>query len=104
MMISVYYRKDNEWLLDRIEEICTVERRSRSTVIWSILEHYFEQERKIGEILQGMGLVSLEELQIALEDRKKEKIPKRIGQLLKQRGIVNKKDIQNAVDIQNRTK
>jgi len=100
MMISIYYRKDDAWFLKKVDKICARERRSRSAVILSLLEQYFEQEKKIGEILQDMGFISLEQLQEALELQKKEKKQKKLGQILKGKGIITEEHIQRVVGLQ----
>jgi len=99
-MISIYYRKDDAWFLKKVDKICARERRSRSAVILSLLEQYFEQEKKIGEILQDMGFISLEQLQEALELQKKEKKQKKLGQILKGKGIITEEHIQRVVGLQ----
>lgn len=99
-MICIYYRKDDEWLLRKVDEICARERRSRSAVILSLLEQYFEQEKKIGQILQDMGFISLEQLQEALQLQKKEKKQKKLGQILKEKGIITEKHVQRVVGLQ----
>ena len=58
MMISVYYRQEDEWILQKVDEICVRQRKSRSAVILSILEHYFERGKKMGQIFRDMGLIS----------------------------------------------
>jgi len=103
MMISIYYRKDDAWLLKKVDKICARERRSRSAVILSLLEQYFEQEKKIGKILQDMGFISLEQLQEALEIQKKEKKQKKLGQILKGKGIITEEHVQRAVGLQRKT-
>jgi len=103
MMISIYYRKDDAWFLKKVDKICARERRSRSAVILSLLEQYFEQEKKIGEILQDMGFISLEQLQEALELQKKEKKQKKLGQILKGKGIITEEHIQRVVGLQRKT-
>jgi len=100
MVISIYCRKEDKWLLDKVDEICVRERKSRSAVILSILERYFEQEKRVGEILQDMGFVSLEQLQEALEFQKEKGIPKKIGEILKEKGIVTDKHLQKALGLQ----
>ena len=104
MMISIYYRKNDEWLLEKVDEICARERRSRSAVILSLLEEYFERDRKIGEILKDMGLVSLDKLQEALDMQKKHKNEKKLGQILEEKGTVTKDHIQRALGLQRRAK
>lgn len=103
-MISIYYRKDDEWLLKRVDEICARERRSRSAVILSLLEQHFEREKKIGEILQDMGFISLAQLHEALQLQKKEKKPKKLGQILKEKGIITEKHVQRVVGLQRERK
>ncbi|MCD6256740.1 hypothetical protein J7J45_01595 [Candidatus Aerophobetes bacterium] len=99
MILTIYYRKEDEWLLKKIDEICVRERKSKSAVILSILEQYFEQGKKIGEILQDMRLITPEQLREALELQKKEK-RKMLGQILKEREIINEKHIQKAIALQ----
>jgi len=104
MMISIYYRKDDEWLLEKVDEIRARERRSRSAVILSLLEEYFERDRKIGEILKDMGLLSLKELQEAIDMQKKHKNEKKLGEILEGKGTVTKSNIQRALGLQRRAK
>jgi len=104
MMISIYYRKDDEWLLEKVDEICARERRSRSAVILSLLEEYFERDIKIGEILKDMGLLSLKELQEAIDMQKKHKNEKKLGEILQGKGTVTKSNIQRALGLQRRAK
>lgn len=99
MILTIYYRKEDEWLLKKIDEICVRERKSKSAVILSILEQYFEQGKKIGEILQDMRLITPEQLREALELQKKEK-RKMLGQILKEREIINERHIQKAIALQ----
>ncbi|RLE12655.1 hypothetical protein DRI96_04175 [Candidatus Aerophobetes bacterium] len=101
MILTIYYRKEDEWLLKKIDEICVKERKSKSAVILSILEQYFEQGKKIGEILQDMGLITPEQLREALELQKKEK-RKMLGQILKEREIIDERHIQKAIALQMR--
>jgi len=101
MILTIYYRKEDEWLLKKIDEICVRERKSKSAVILSILEQCFEQGKKIGEILQDMGLITPEQLREALELQKKEK-RKMLGQILKEREIINERHIQKAIALQMR--
>ena len=104
MFFSIYYRKEDEWLLKKINEIAAGERRTRSVVIRMILEEYFEQEKKLGEILQDMGFISLEQLEEALQLQKKEKKAKKLGQVLKEQGVITENQIQRVVGLQSQTK
>lgn len=103
MMMSIYYRKEDEWLLQKVDSRCARERKSRSAVILSILEEYFEREKRIGEILQDMGFISLEQLEEALELQKGERKQKKLGQILKEKGVITEKHVQRVVGVQRKT-
>jgi len=100
MYVAIYYRKEDEWLLKKINEIAAGERRSRSVVIWMILEEYFEREKNLGEILQDMGFISLEQFEEALQLQKKEKKGKELGQILREKGIITDEHLQRALRVQ----
>jgi hypothetical protein len=100
MVLTIYYRREDEWLLNKVDEVGLRERKSRSAVILSILEQYFERGKRIGEIFQDMGLISLEQLQEALELQEREKRRKKLGQILREKGIVTERHIQRAVALQ----
>lgn len=100
MIISIYYRKEDAWLLKKVDKICARERRSRSAVILSLLEQYFEQEKKIGGILQDMEFISLEQLQEALRLQKSRKKGKKLGQILKEQGLITEEHVQRVVGLQ----
>ncbi|MBI1741497.1 hypothetical protein HYR54_00325 [Candidatus Acetothermia bacterium] len=53
MQLTIYYTKDDQYLLDQIDDKADAERRSKSAVILSIIEEYFEADKKLGEILCG---------------------------------------------------
>ncbi len=100
MVLTIYYRKDDEWLLSKLEGMGARERKSKSAVILSVLEHYFERGKKIGEILQDMRFISLEHLREALELQKREEKQKKLGQILKEKGMVTERHIQKALALQ----
>lgn len=102
MILTIYYHKEDKWLLDKVDEVSIRERKSRSAVILSILEEYFERGKKIGEILHDMGLISLEQLREALELQRKREKNKKLGQILKERAAITEKHIQKAIALQMR--
>ena len=100
MMLNIYYREEDKWLVDKVDHICLSERKSRSAVILSILEDCFERGKKIGQIFQDVGLVSFEQLQDALKLQESKKKGKHLGQILKAQGIVTERHIQKALALQ----
>jgi hypothetical protein len=100
--MTIYYTKADQYLIDKIDEKAYRHRKSRSAVILTILEQYFEGNKKLGEILCDMGKLTPKELEKALEKQKKEGNRRRIGELLIEEGLVEEKDIQRALAVQNR--
>ena len=100
MMISVYYRKEDEWILQKVDEICVRQRKSRSAVILSILEHYFERGKKVGQIFRDMGLISQKQLEDTLKLQEIQKQRKKLGQMLREEGIISERHIQRALTLQ----
>jgi len=100
--MTIYYTKADQYLIDKIDEKAYRDRKSRSAVILTILEQYFEGNKKLGEILVDMGKLKPKELEKALEMQKKEGNKRRIGELLVEEGLVEEKDVQRALAIQSR--
>ena len=99
MQTTIYYKEEDEYLIDKVEEKANRERKSKSAVILTIIEEYFEAERKLGEILNDMGVVSPDEVEEAL--RKQEKgTDKRIGEILVDENYVREIDLDRALQIQ----
>jgi len=99
--MTIYYTEADRYLIDKIDEVAYRERKSRSAVILTILEQYFEGNKKLCEILRDMGKLSPEDVEKALELQKKEGNRRRIGELLVEEGLVEEKDIQRALAVQN---
>ncbi len=102
MQMTIYYTKDDQYLIDKVDELAYRERKSRSAVILSILERYFEGQKRLGEILADMRKITPEELEQILELQKTKERKKRIGELLVEKGLVSAKDVQRALAVQSR--
>lgn len=100
MQMTIYYTKDDQYLIEKVDELAHKERKSRSAVILSILEWYFEGNKKLGEILVDMGKIDPNDIEKILEAQKTEKQKKLIGELLVQAGLVSRKDVLRALAIQ----
>ncbi len=100
MQMTIYYTKADQYLIDKIDEKAYRDRKSRSAVILTVLEQYFEGQKKLGEILADMGRVSFKDLEKALEQQKKEGNKRRIGEILVQEGLAEEKDVQRALAVQ----
>lgn len=100
MQMTIYYTKADQYLIDKIDEKAYRDRKSRSAVILTVLEQYFEGQKKLGEILVDMEKVATKDLDKALELQKKEGNKRRIGEILVQEGLTEEKDVQRALAVQ----
>ena len=99
MQTTIYYKDEDEYLIEKVEEKANRERKSKSAVILSILEEYFEAERRVGEILKDMGVVNSTQIKEALEEQKRDK-DKKIGEILVEKDQVREVDLDRALQVQ----
>ena len=100
VQITIYFREEDEYLIKKVEEKAKRDRKSKSATILSIIEEYFEAEKRVGEILRDFGVISQEELQKSLSIQNREDMKKRIGEILLEKGFVMDIDLDRALDIQ----
>ena len=82
MQVTIYYHEDDQYILDQVDELAHRERKSRSAAILSILERYFEGEKRLGEILVDMGKLTQAQVDEILERQNQEEGTRRLGELL----------------------
>jgi histidinol phosphatase-like enzyme len=99
MQMSIYYQEDDEYLIDLVEKRANRKRMSKSAMILSILEEYFEAEKRIGEILRDMQAVEEEQVEKALNVQR-EKDDKRLGKIMVERDYVEKDQLTRALQAQ----
>jgi hypothetical protein len=78
------------------------ERKSRSAVIPSVLEEYFEHNNKIGEILLDMGALSSHNLDKGLNLQQHKFAGKLLGEILLAEGLVSSDALDRALMVQHR--
>lgn len=100
MQMSIYYKEEDQYLIDRLEKEAKRHRKSKSAMLLTILEDYFEAEQRLGEILRDMGEVEREQLQQALELQKREKDEERIGEIMLDEGYVEEVHLDRALTVQ----
>jgi len=98
MQMSIYYQEEDEYLIDLVEKRANGKRMSKSAMILSILEEYFEAEKRIGEILKDMRAVEDNQVEKALEVQKKE--DKRLGKIMVERDYVEEDQLHRALQVQ----
>lgn len=99
MQTTIYYREEDDFLIEKVEEKANRERKSKSAVILSILEEYFEAERRVGEILKDMGAVEPEAIDEALA-KQEEDSDKKIGEIMVENDYVREVDLDRALQVQ----
>lgn len=102
MQTTIYYREEDRYLMDKLEEKSSRERKSKSAIILSILENYFESGQKVGSVLKDLGALEASQLKTALEEQTNGGEDKRIGEILMEKGHVREVDLDRALAIQDR--
>ena len=100
MQTTIYYKQEDDYLIEKVEKKAKRERKSKSAVILSVLEEYFEAEQRLGEILSDLGAVSSDKVEEALEVQENEGKDKKIGEILMDNDYVREVDLDRALEIQ----
>lgn len=100
MQISIYYQKEDRYLLDKVKKLAQIERRSKSSALISILEQYFESDRKLGELLKDMNAINTSQLHRAIDIQRNEKEDRRLGEIMLEEGFVNESQLDRALGVQ----
>jgi len=103
MQTTIYYNEDDAYLVKLVDAKGQHERKSRSSVILSILEEYFESRKRLGEILVDLGVLSRSELAKGLELQKTKFTDKLLGDILLEEQLVSPAAVERALCIQGRT-
>ena len=103
MQTTIYYSDDDGYVIKQVDMKGRRERKSRSSVILSILEEYFEHEKRIGEILIDLGAISHTDLAKGLELQKSKFTEKLLGDILLEEELVEQEALERALIIQGRT-
>ncbi|MBS3788652.1 hypothetical protein KGY79_10715 [Candidatus Bipolaricaulota bacterium] len=102
MQMTIYYQERDQYLVDKVERKAEQERKSKSAVILSIIEDYFEAEKRIGEILTDLGATSPDKVEEGLKEQKQKETDRKLGRILLDKGYVQEVDLDKALAIQTR--
>lgn len=102
MQTTIYFNEVDAYLMKQVDAKGRRERKSRSAVILSILEDYFEGEKKLGEILLDLGVIKHADLAKGLELQKTKFTDKLLGDILLEEDIVSAEAVERALTIQGR--
>jgi len=101
---TIYYQERDQYLIDKVEQKANRERKSKSAVILSIVESYFEAEKRIGEILKDLGVVSADQIEAGLQNQQEKENDDKLGRILLDKGYVKEVDLDKALAIQSRAR
>jgi predicted transcriptional regulator len=104
MQVTLYYSEEDKYLLDLVDKLALQQRKSRSAVIMSILEEYFEREKRLGEILVDLGAIDPGRVAQALKEQEREGRRRLIGEILVEKGWIKPQDVERALVIQSRVR
>jgi len=99
VQVTLYYSNDDHYIIDLVDKLALRDRKSRSAVVISILEEYFERGKALGEILIDMGALDARDLEAALKTQQGEKRRRELGQILVEQGLVDEHDLARAVTV-----
>ena len=102
MQTTIYYNEADAYLMKQVDAKGKRERKSRSAVILSILEEHFEREKRLGEILVDLGVISHADLAKGLELQKTKFTDKLLGDILLEERMVDPESVERALIIQGR--
>lgn len=100
MQTTIYYNERDRHLLSKVDIKARKERKSRSAVILSVLEEYFEHNNKLGEILLDMGALSPHNLERGLTLQQRKFADKLLGEILLSEGMVSSDALDRALVVQ----
>ena len=100
MQMSIYYKEEDQYLIEMVQKLADRKRMSKSAMILSILEDYFEAEKRIGQILKDMQVVDTDQLNDALNLQEKKKEDKRLGEIMVERDYVEEDQLHRALQVQ----
>ncbi|MFQ5796498.1 MAG: hypothetical protein ACE5JP_15815 [Candidatus Bipolaricaulia bacterium] len=101
MQTTIYYTAEDSYLIDKVEDKAMRERKSKSAVILTILEEYFERDKRLGEILVDLGKITWDDLSRGLEIQTQRK-GRRLGEILLNEQLIDERDLRRALFIQHR--
>ena len=102
MQTTIYFNNDDAYLIGQVDAKGRRERKSRSAVLLSILEDFFESEKRLGEILVDIGVLSPSDLSKSLELQKTRFTDKLLGDILLEEEFVTPEAVERALMIQDR--
>ncbi len=100
MQLNIYYTKEDKGLIEKIEAEAKTQRRSKGTLVLSILEEHFQRRKKVGEILRDITDLSDKQLNKVLEIQKKEKRKRLLGEILLDEGFIEEKALYKTLLLQ----
>ena len=103
MQTTIYYSDKDTYVIKQVDMKGRRERKSRSAVILSVLEEYFESKKRVGEILIDLGAISHANLTKGLELQKSKFTEKLLGDILLGEELVDQEALERALIIQGRT-
>lgn len=102
MQVTFYLTEPDKYIIDLIDDVSRRQRKSRSAVMLSILEEYFEKGNRLGEILVDMRVLTLADLSKALALQERSFTEKLLGEVLASEQGIEEEAIQRALSVQRR--
>ena len=102
MQVTFYLTEPDKYIIDLIDDVSRRQRKSRSAVMLSILEEYFEKGNRLGEILVDMRVLTPADLSKALALQERSFTEKLLGEVMASEQGIEEEAIQRALSVQRR--
>ena len=100
MQTSIFYKKEDQYIFEKVEKLAKTERRSNSAMVLAILEEYFEAGMRLGGILKDIKAATTAELRESLKIQEQGDYKKRLGRIMLEHNFIDENQLERALGIQ----
>lgn len=100
MQLSIYYTREDQHLIQQLDAAAKVQRKSKGSLILSILQDYLQKRKRLGAILLNIAAISKDQLDKALKIQQKEEKRRLLGEILLDQGFVEEKTLSESLALQ----
>lgn len=100
MQLSIYYTKEDQHLIQQLDAAAKVQRKSKGSLILSILQDYLQKRKRLGTMLLNIAAISKDQLDKALKIQQKEEKRRLLGDILLDQGFVEEKTLSESLALQ----
>ena len=100
MQLSIYYTKEDQHLVEQLHAAAKVQRKSKGSLILSILQDYLQKRKRLGTMLLNIAAISKDQLDRGLKIQQKQEKKRLLGEILLDQGFVQEKTLSESLALQ----